>query len=137
MQSQSTEVQQNEPVKNLAFQYVSSAQHGLWNDLESSSTSPLPREAGEESPQQVGDTDTLSVTSGGSGRGRQSNIGWLKRHGRSSHEVSPVNRIEEYERAHLSSKRDDDVYFQVIPCVKGVKSHISVEQFPNGKSVMA
>lgn len=133
MQSQPTEIQKNEP-DSLTPQSVSSARYGLRNDLEPSSSPSPSREAGEDATQQGGDTDTLSVSSAGSGRGRKSNVRRLKSHDSSSHGGSPVNRIEEYERSYLSTKKDDGVSFQVIPSVKGVRRHISVEQFPNGKS---
>jgi hypothetical protein len=80
------------------------------------------------------DTDALSVSSGGSGRGRKTNIRRLNSHDRSSQGGSPGSRIDEYERSHLpSSKKGDGVFFQVVPSINGARRHISVEQFPNGK----
>jgi hypothetical protein len=134
MQSQPTEVQQHESVSNLTSQSTC-AHHGLRNDLEPSSSPSLQREAGEDSVQhEGGDTDALSVSSGGSGRGRKTNIRRLNSHDRSSQGVSPGSRIDEYERSHLStSKRGDSVSFQIVPSINGARRHISVEQFPNGK----
>jgi hypothetical protein len=134
MQSRPIEVQQNESVENLPQESVPSAQHGLQNDVESFSNPPPNREAGEDSVQpHSGDADASSVSSG-SRRGRKPHIRRLKSHESSSHGGSPVNRIEEYERSHHSSpRRGDAMAFQVIPSVKGVRRHISVEQFPNGE----
>jgi len=136
MQSQPTEIQLNEQ-DSLTFQPVSSAQYGLRNDLEPSSSSSPPRDAIEDAVQQCGDGNTSSVSSGGSARGRKANVRRLRSHDRSSHGGSPGNRIDEYERSHTLSQKDDGVSFQVIPSVKGANRHISVEQFPNGKSLMA
>jgi hypothetical protein len=136
MQPKPTEIQPNEP-DNLTLQSVSSAQYGLQHDLEpSSSPSPL-RAAIEDAVQQGGDTDTSSVSSGGSARGRKPYVRRLKNYDKCSQGGSPINRIDEYERSHTTSKKDDGVSFQVIPSVKGASRHISVEQFPNGKSLVA
>jgi hypothetical protein len=139
MQSQPTEVPQNEPVNHLTSQFDTSAQHGLRNDFEPSPSPALQGEAGGDSPRQLNDTDTLSVSSGGSGRGRKSHNRRLKTQDRSAHGGSPGNRIEEYERSHLSSSRKgDSISFQVIPSVKAVnnvRNRISVDQFPNGESL--
>jgi hypothetical protein len=136
MPSQPTEVSQK-TVEHLISQSTSSAQHGLLNDLEPSSSPSPRREAGEDSPQQGGDADVVSVSSGGSGRGRKPNIRRLKSRDRSSQGGSPVNRIEEYERSHLSSlRKGDGVSFQVIPSLKDVQNRISIDQFPNGGSFL-
>lgn len=136
MQSQPTEVKENDSTDSLS-QSLSSAQHGLPNDLEPSSGPSPQRDAGEENVQQGGDIDSQSVSSGGSGRGRKPNIGRLKSYDRSSQGGSPVNRIEEYERSHLlSPRKGDGVSFQIIPSVKDGRHHISIEQFPNGNYVI-
>ncbi|KAF7512186.1 hypothetical protein GJ744_002348 [Endocarpon pusillum] len=130
MQSQPIDTQPNE-TDNLTLQSTPSAQHGLWNDFEPSS-SPLPTgRADEDAVQQYKDVDALSHSSGGSSRGRKPNVRRLKSYDRSYHGFSPVNRVEEYERSHLPSNKDDGISFQVISSVVGVKRHISVEQFPN------
>jgi hypothetical protein len=136
MQSQPTEIQPNEP-DSLTFQPVSSAQYGLRNDLELSSSSSPPRDAIENAAQQCSDGDTSSVSSGISVRGRKPNVRWLRSHDGSSHGGSPGNRIDQYERSHTSSQKDERVSFQVIPSVKGANGYISVEQFPNGKLLVA
>lgn len=137
MQSQPTEVSQNEPVDDHISQSISSAQHGIWTDVEPSSSPSLRRDAGEDSPHPGGSADAVSVSSAGSGRGRKPNSRRLKSHDRSSEGSSPGSRIEEYERSHLPSPcLGDGVLFQVIPSVKDVKKRLSVDQFPNGKSLL-
>jgi hypothetical protein len=136
MQSEPTEVPKTEPVDNLSPKSNSSAHHGLRNDHQPS-TSPLRlREADADNPVSGGDNDTLSASSGGSGRGRQQDLGRLRSRDSSSNGGSPVNRIAEYERSHMISPRKGDAFaFQVIPSVKGGRDRISVDQFPNGESL--
>jgi hypothetical protein len=136
MQSQPTEIQPDEQ-DSFTLQSVSSAQHGLRNDLEPSSSSSPPRDAIEDAVQQCGDGDTSSVSSGRSARGWKPNIRRLRSHDGSSQGGSPGNRIDIYERSHTSSKKDGGLSFQVIPSVTGNNRHITVEQFPNGKSLVA
>lgn len=131
MQPQPIDTQTNE-TDNLTLQSVPSVQHGLWNDLEPPSN-PLPTEGADEGTvQQYQDADALSL-SGGSGRSRKPNVRRLKSYDRFYHGSLPVDRIEEYEKSHLPSNQEGGISFQVIPSVAGVKRHISVDQFPNGK----
>ena len=138
MQPQLTELPQIESVDNLFSQSIFSAQHGLRIGLEPSSSPSSRREAGEDSPQQGNDADAVSVSSGGSGRGRKANLRRLNSNDRCSQGGSPGSRIDEYERSHRSSpSKGDGISFQVIPSIKNGKERSSVDRFPNGELFLA
>lgn len=138
MQSQPTEVPQNEPVDSLISYSISTTQYGLQNELDPSSHPTLQREAGEDSRHRDRDGDASSVSSGGSGRDRELNIRRLRSQDRCSQGGSPVGRVEQYERSHLlPPSKGDGVSFQIIHSTKGVRPCVSVDQFPNGKSTLA
>jgi hypothetical protein len=79
------------------------------------------------------DTDSVSVSSRDTQRGRPSNAGRISSRNTSSQSGSPGTRIEEYEKANaLRRKRSDGMIFQVIPSAKGKTQHVSIESLPNG-----
>jgi hypothetical protein len=79
------------------------------------------------------DSDALSVSSGGTSRGRRLDLQRLSSRDDSSHSSSPGSRIDEYERKHAKPRRrNDGMIFQVVPGTNA-SSSIAIEDFPNGK----
>jgi hypothetical protein len=81
------------------------------------------------------ESDNLSVSSGGTQRGRPSFTPrrLSSSHDNSSHEGSPGSRVEEYEKEHAQSRKPSDgMIFQIIPSAKDKVNGVSIESFPNG-----
>jgi hypothetical protein len=111
-------------------------QHGLPHDEQQASRGTLSRSSLREPNPNLEDTsDNVSVSSGGTQRGRSSNAGRLSRQHSSSQEGSPGSRIDEYERAFTKYRRSsDELMFQVVPSTKDKAQQVSIESFPNGES---
>src|SRR4051812_32812316 len=116
---------QNPPIPN---------QHGLSDEHDESSATLLSREDVTRTSDASIEPDATSVSSEGSRRGRDTHSGWLNSSSSSnSQRSSPVNRVEEYERQQIYSRRTSDrITFQVIPSTAGSRSRVSIEEFPNG-----
>ncbi|KAJ9602670.1 hypothetical protein H2200_012864 [Cladophialophora chaetospira] len=108
-------------------------QHGLPHLQQPASGGTLPRSGLREPNLLLEETpDDVSVSSGGTRRGRSSNTGRLSRQHSSSQEGSPGSRIDEYERAFTKYRRpSDEMAFQIVPSAKDKPSQVSIEAFPN------
>ncbi|ETN41609.1 uncharacterized protein HMPREF1541_03545 [Cyphellophora europaea CBS 101466] len=77
------------------------------------------------------DCDALSVSSGGTSRGRQRDLRRLSSRDDSSYSSSPGSRIDEYERRHTKpKKRTGDMIFEIVPS-KHNQNGVAIEEFPN------
>lgn len=112
-------------------------QHGSPN-ISDQASGRLPGGTDDREPSpETDEVDTISTTSDRSQRGRRASVEWLSSRSHSSQDGSPGYRIEEYERAHKSLRKPSHgVVFQVIPSLRDANNTVSVEEFPNGQSVM-
>ncbi|OCT44782.1 F-box and WD domain protein [Cladophialophora carrionii] len=139
MQSAPPEVPQNATSVDPSQQTPSPpAQHGLSHNGQQASGGTLPRSSPREPAPTLDDTsDSISVSSGGTQRGRSSHAGRLSRQHSSSQEGSPGSRIDEYERAFTKYRRpSDEMIFQIVPSAKDKTSTVSIEGFPNGAEAL-
>jgi hypothetical protein len=113
---------------------LSPAQHGLPDTEQYASGGALLGSSPGASQSAVDDTDSVSISSGGTRRGRSANAGRISSPEHSSQEGSPGSRIDEYERAHTKrGTRSDGVLFQIVPSTGDKVRAISIEEFPNGR----
>jgi hypothetical protein len=133
MQSEHPKVSQNDLSTNTQNSSTSN-QHGLSLEHAESSAALLSREDAGEPPSLAFESDATSVSSEGSRRGRDTNSGRLSsKSSRSPQRGSPANRVEEYERQQIYSRRTSDrILFQVVPSIRGTGTGTSIEEFPNG-----
>lgn len=133
MQSAPSEVSQNATLVDQPQVSSPPSQYGLPDTLHTASGGFL-RENGPWVPDSVvDDTDTASVSSGGTQRGRSTNAGRIRSRDAASQDGSPGSRIDEYEKAHAQPrKRSDGMVFQIVPSAKGKIDTVSIETFPNG-----
>lgn len=133
MQSAPSEISQNATLLDQPQVSSPPSQYGLPNTLHAASGGFL-RENSPRVPEAViDDTDTASVSSGGTQRGRSTNTGRIRSRDTSSQEGSPGSRIDEYEKAHAQPrKHTDGMIFQIVPSAKGKIDTVSIETFPNG-----
>lgn len=131
MQPAPTEISQNATSVELSHNPHPSPQHGLQEHRQPASDRLL---QGDREPHHVppDTTDALSVSSGGTSRGRESIPRRLSSRTDSSHSSSPGSRIDEYERKHAKPrKRKDGMIFQVVQS-KDNAGNVLIEEFPNG-----
>jgi hypothetical protein len=134
MQPEPSRVSQNDSLVS-AQNPTTPNQHGLSDEHDESSATLLGREDVARTSGASTESDTTSVSSEGSRRGRDTHSGRLNSSSSSSSSQrgSPVTRVEEYERQHTYSRRASDrITFQVIPSAAGSSSRVSIEEFPNG-----
>jgi hypothetical protein len=133
MQPEPSRVSQNDSLASTQ-NLITSNQHGLSDEHDESSATLLGREDVARTSGASTESDTASVSSEGSRRGRGTHSGRLNSSSSSSSQrSSPVTRVEEYERQQTYSRRKSDrIAFQVIPSAAGSKSRVSIEEFPNG-----
>ena len=132
MQPAPPEASQNATSVDLSRLPSPLTQHGLSEIEQRASGGSLPWSSPRGSSS-VPEADNLSVSSGGTRRGRSANAGRISSRENSSQEGSPGSRIDEYERAHAPlRKRSDGVIFQIVPSEKGKIQTLSIESFPNG-----
>lgn len=137
MQSEPYEALQTATSEERSQNTESSLHHGQQEHQHAASGSiPHQDAASEPSAHHADNTDTLSMSSGDTTRGRQRNIGRIDNRNDSSQETSPGSRIDEYEKAHSTIRRQsDEILFQVIASRKGGTINVSIEEFPNGEYV--
>lgn len=134
MQSAPSEVSQNATSVETFDNQSSSSEHGI-SILPDLASGRLPGGGGREPLLSPDDTDSASVSSGSTRRGRRSNTRRVSDRGRSSQESSPGSRIEEYEKLHqYGRKKSPPLAFQVVASGKDKTKGISIDKFPNGKS---
>jgi hypothetical protein len=135
MQPASTEASQNATSVESPATPPSTSHHGLSHtQLQASDGNPSLGNLREPSAVFEDTSDALSVSSGGTRRGRATNAGRLNSRDNSSQEGSPGSRIEEYERASLRYRKpSDEMMFQLIPSDKNKPANVTVEDFPNGE----
>jgi hypothetical protein len=135
MQPAPTEASQNVTSVQSPATPSSSSQHGLLlTQQQASDGDPLLGSLREPSAVFEDNSDALSVSSGGTRRGRATNAGRLNSRDNSSQESSPGSRIDEYERANPRYRKpSDEMIFQIIPSDKNKHANVTVEAFPNGK----
>lgn len=133
MQSEPSKVSQNDSLTNT-YNSSTSNQHGLSHEHAESSAALLSREDVGGALGLVFESDATSVSSEGSRRGRDTNSGRLSSQSSSiSQRGSPANRVEEYERQQIYSRRTSDrISFRVVPSTRGTGTGTSIEEFPNG-----
>jgi hypothetical protein len=134
MQPEPSRVSQNDSLASTQ-NLTTSNQHGLSDEHDESSATLLGREDVARTSGASTESDTASVSSEGSRRGRGTHSGRLNSSSSSSssQRSSPVTRVEEYERQQTYSRRKPDrITFQVIPSAAGSRSRVSIEEFPNG-----
>lgn len=108
-------------------------QHGLSDNEPRASGGTLSSDNPREPSHLLEDLDYLSVSSGGTQRGRSANAGRISSRDNSSQEGSPGSRIDEYERAHVQHrKRSDGIIFQIVPSATDKSRRVFIESFPNG-----
>ena len=137
MQPAPSKVSQNATLVDQHRQPSPPAQHGL-PDLEQPASDGVLHSSRlrEPTPHLEDTSDNLSVSSGGTRRGRPSDAGRVSRQDGSSQEGSPGSRIDEYERAYTNYRRpSDEMIFQVVPSAKDKTPKVSVESFPNGMRI--
>ncbi len=134
MQSAPIEDSQNATSVDQPEQPSPPAQHGLPHLEQSASDGTLlGSRLREPIPHSEDTLDNVSVSSGGTRRGRPLDAGRVSRQDNSSQEGSPGSRIDEYERAYTNYRRpSDEIIFQVVPSAKDKKSTVVIENFPNG-----
>ncbi|KAJ9501527.1 hypothetical protein H2202_003321 [Exophiala xenobiotica] len=132
MQPASFEVSQNATLVDQAQVPAPPTQHGEPVNDQPASVGTLYGSSPGMPSSIPDDTDSVSVSSRDTQRGRPSNAGRISSRNTSSQSGSPGTRIEEYEKANaLRRKRSDGMIFQVIPSAKGKTQHVSIESFPN------
>ena len=135
MQSAPTEASQTATSVDSSQDPSTSSHHGL-QDPEQQASDGLSRQETVRAPHEPApdDADALSVSSGGTSRGRQLDARRISNRTDSSQESSPGSRIDEYERAHTKVyKQSHGMMFQVVPTKDGQIAGVSVEEFPNGE----
>ena len=137
MQSAPSEALPNATSVDRTQETPSPSQHGFPHIERQASDGALSRSNLRESTQSTeGSLDNVSVSSGGTRRGRSTNAGRLSRQHSSSQESSPGSRISDYERAFTNYRRpSDELIFQVFPKVGDKSLQVSIESFPNGKDI--
>jgi len=133
MQSAPSEISQNATLLDQPPVSSPSSQYGLQGTLHAASDDFLRENSPRVPGSAIDDTDTASVSSGGTQRGRSTNAGRIRSRDTSSQEGSPGSRIDEYEKAHAQPRKPSDgMIFQIVPSAKGKIDTVSIETFPNG-----
>lgn len=137
MQSAPPEASQNATLIDQPSFPSPPTQHGFSDDQRQASGGTASTRSPRVSPSTVDDIDNVSISSAGTQRGRSTNAGRISSRDASSQDGSPGSRIDEYERAHVQSrKRSDGMVFQIIPSTKGKTASVTIESFPNGTATL-
>ena len=133
MQSAPSEVSQ---LASSLYQTQSSSppsQHGFPRSGQQTSGGSLYETSPRESSLVIEDTDSASVSSSSTRRGRSSNIARISSRDTSSQDASPGSRIDDYERQHARYRKPSDGgTFQVVPSTNPGPYRVSINDFPNG-----
>ncbi|RVX67608.1 hypothetical protein B0A52_08137 [Exophiala mesophila] len=132
MQSAPSEVSQ---LASSLYQTQSSSppsQHGFPRSGQQTSGGSLYETSPRESSLVIEDTDSASVSSSSTRRGRSSNIARISSRDTSSQDASPGSRIDDYERQHARYRKPSDGgTFQVVPSTNPGPYRVSINDFPN------